>query len=110
MPFDGTPVTNLVIEALREGRARVERGWCQGVWSTPSGDRVCAAVALHGHLQVVIDDAIGILATVIGITPPTVYKVVLWNDAPERTQSDVIALYDRAIELAVAEEMDGRSR
>lgn len=32
------------------------------------------------------------------------FSVWRWNDAPERTLADVLALYDRAIELALKEE------
>jgi len=67
MPFDATPITNPVIEALRAGRARVERGWCQRMGS--HGNRVCAAVALHGRAQAAIDEAIEHLGRALGIVP-----------------------------------------
>ena len=32
--------------------------------------------------------------------PDSISEVVLWNDAPERTHAEVLAAFDRAIELA----------
>lgn len=109
MPFDNSPVTSPVIEALREGRARVERGWCQAVLHAPGGAS-CALGALckpapgqdtmeptraHGW------GAIACLEAALGVQYS--FDVAGWNDSPERTQADVLALYDRAIELAVEE-------
>ena len=74
-------------------------------------------MALHGRPQAQIDAGINLLAAAAGICPadalsfankPTGYRLVLWNDSPDRTQADVLNLYDKAIELAVAEEMEGR--
>lgn len=107
MPFDSLPVTSPVIEALREGRARVERGWCQHTSMNAAG-AVCALGALgdqYGNLRV--PDAGDMLCATAGAQ--CYADIGNWNDAPERTQADVIALYDKAIDLAVAEEMERRN-
>lgn len=109
MPFDNSPVTNPVIEALRAGRARVERGWCQGVLYHEGA--VCALggisratdPALMKYDTASFQAADLLTRALDGSAGDGVWTVSVWNDAPERTQSDVLALYDRAIELAVEE-------
>jgi len=97
-----------VIDALVRARGLVERGWCQGLHATDSdgrpvfwrdhrAERYCAIGAIYTtpdprvrmRCVVHLRKAIGGEGDVSG-----------WNDAPERTQADVLALYDRAIALA----------
>lgn len=108
MPFDSAPITSLVIEALREGRARVERGWCQEILA--EGNTVCAlggvSLALRSRGRPCrYYQATRFLCMALGVKYET--DVMSWNDAPERTQADVLALYDKAIELAVEEALRG---
>jgi hypothetical protein len=97
---------------LREARALIERGWCQFQlahdaegrerWEyigTREDDRFvpvswCAAGALK-------DAGAGALA--VRAFREVVGTPISWNDAPERTQTDVLAAFDRAIELAEQE-------
>lgn len=113
MPFDSTPITNPVIERLRLGRARVAEAWCQKYFSS-DGHAVCAAggitrtIAPARVTQLAIvdpeyDNALGFLAAALGVP---VYRIAAWNDAPERTQADVLALYDKAIDLAIADALE----
>lgn len=102
MPLDSFPITSPVIEALREGRARVERGWCQHVGSI--GDRFCAMVALRRPCVAIVNAAAAYLCKAGGFQ--TNHEVVQWNDARWRTPADVLALYDKAIELAVEEALN----
>lgn len=104
MPFDSLPVTNPAIEALREGRARIERGWCQHHLNDPATGAVCVIGAIH-----LLRSANNIKSAALGFichARDGAAHIVEWNDTPSRTQADVIALYDRAIELAVAEELE----
>src|ERR1700694_2298487 len=100
MPFDSAPITSPVIDRLRWGRARVERGWCQGSYS--DGDRVCALGGVRGDDQYDNSPAAQYLKKALGGTT----AVCSWNDAFNRTQADVLALYDKAIELAVADALN----
>jgi len=108
----------LALEILREARARVARGWCQGTsgedgdgnaiepWS-PAAQRwsaVGALVAVWDDLRKASSDRedaiaafqeanLSLLAVVGG-------RLRAWNDMPSRSRNDVITAFDRAIELA----------
>lgn len=80
----------------------MERGWCQRIAEDRDGS-VCALGGVSGapgqfrmavfeHLRVAGDFRL-------------FSDLTIWNDAFDRTQADVIALYDRAIAIAVAEEL-----
>ncbi len=107
MPLDGTQVTNPVIEMLREGRAKIERGWCQRISLSPTG-AVCALGALSepsGFIK--ITAATEALRAAAGAGHLS--EISRWNDSPERTQADVLALYDRAIAMVIAKEMENKA-
>lgn len=99
MPFDSLPVTNLAIDGLREGRARIERGWCQGQAHDPYANAYC----LIGSISRPRSEVVQYLIRAAGIRA---WSLVMWNDTPGRTQAEVLALYDRATELALAEELE----
>jgi hypothetical protein len=98
-----------VADKLREARALIERGWTQGANARDEmGDR----------LFVDTDEAVCfcMMGAIIAAVPPDQLLaaehllkravndegVEYWNDAPERTQSEVLAAFDKAIELAEA--------
>jgi hypothetical protein len=103
-----------VAEKLRAARALIERGWTQGapartkggvpVWGGESSavcwcvvSAMCRATpdGQTALLSVPLRKTIGLSDNGGGLTE--------WNDAPERTQAEVLAAFDRAIELAEAQ-------
>lgn len=112
MPFDSLPITSPVIEKLRLGRALIEaRGLCRGIPKDPNGP-LCAIWGITKSSYVngdgTMDQAINYLAKAI---PDNRLAIATWNDLPDTTKDDVIAAYDRAIDLAVADrllEINGR--
>lgn len=102
MPFDGLPITSPVIETLRLGRALIiERGLARGAVEDPDG-RVCTVGGITRQNRARINQALDYLAKAI---PADLFAIGAWNDAPDRTQADVIAAYDRAIDAAVADRL-----
>jgi hypothetical protein len=91
-----------VAEKLREARALIERGWCQG--HTRSNGSFCAWGALReaAFLSPVYWNA---TETFQRAVPPTQrIGIADWNDAPERTQAEVLAAFGKAIELAESDQ------
>lgn len=98
-------------KVLRQAAELVGRGWCQQASATdvqgfpvmvtdPRAVRWCAdgailATGASGH-------AWSVLMRVLGSR----YTVTEWNDAPERTQQEVIAALLRAAEIADQETRD----
>ncbi len=106
MPLDSTtfaPTT--LVEDLRAAREYIAtHGWCQKV--SREGGRVCAVggiFAVLGGLMCTDDvhsvrrcAAFDVLQETLarsGVPGPLSF----WNDAPERTAEDVLALYDATI-------------
>jgi hypothetical protein len=101
-----------VATKLREARALIERGWTQEAFARGKSGRVvvpngraavcfCAVGAIKRYDHWCYDLVAKPLATAIGVKGVT--GIYDWNDAPERTQADVLAAFDRAIELAEQE-------
>lgn len=104
-----------VVENLRKVRAKLEQGWTQGWFARDvNGDITwpraenATCWCVYGACSVVTDafahennvrDAIE--RALLGMTGSRL--VDCWNDAPGRTQAEVLALVDRAIELASKE-------
>jgi hypothetical protein len=104
-----------VAEKLREARALIAKGWTQDAEARnaagadiqdvdPAFEDVepvcwCAAGAIFWATG--IDEystAADVLVAAIG--ERTRHFIPQWNDAPERTQAEVLQAFDRAIELA----------
>lgn len=86
---------NAVADKLREARKLIERGWCQG--EAQIGHQFCILGAcgwasgdsdLYFDMREPLQKATGCEA------------LSRWNDAPERTQAEVLAAFDKAIQLA----------
>ena len=73
-------------------RERVARGWCQGALFSAGG---AASACLLGSLIETVGAQCN--AEVIRLEALIGGGVVPWNDAPERTQQDVLDLLDVAI-------------
>jgi hypothetical protein len=91
-------------DALREAKGVLAGGWCQGDYSDGNGNH-CAAGAVNAvlfpegrawssgdlhvarHLEAFFDHLLG----------DGFGSLSRWNDAPGRTQAEVIALFDKAL-------------
>jgi hypothetical protein len=99
-------VTNARLrEILTAARARIARGWCQlaaardadGFIVPPaSSDAVswCPSGALNAEAQDDDEWRSAAVSLLRFVDPQTFAR---WNDAPDRQQSDVLALFDRAL-------------
>ena len=101
MPFDALPITNPAIKRLRFGRERVVRGWCQGEYQ--KNGNFCALGGIRGDGVHDNSEPDRYLTKAGGFSSHL--WLIEWNDAPTRTKQDVLTLYDRAIELAIADEL-----
>lgn len=92
-----------VERCLRIARWRVAVGWCQGAYvleynGTPS---FCAAGACgENDDDAVPSHLLSTKAMLREVTGCQRQGLAEWNDAPERTQAEVVAAFDKAIELA----------
>lgn len=95
-------------EILTEARdLLITKGWWQGglattdgVTSTQIGDPNAIAFCAYGAVCEIdeSDEAVGSLFR--ALEEITSSAIGPWNDAPDRTFAEVLALFDRAIELA----------
>lgn len=101
MPFDSeiAPKSKDLI-VLERARERIARGWCQGKAEGPDGS-VCIIGALHhafyGGIGPLTPEAaypLRVAVEQMGLDPET---VSIWNDAPGRTQAEVLARFDTAV-------------
>jgi hypothetical protein len=94
-----TSIPNQARAVLLKAAAIVERGWCQGAAVDIDGSRCLVGafcLASDGAALDVSCAASRALERVIG----TVY-CSQWNDAPERTQAEVVAALRHAADLAL---------
>lgn len=94
-----------IVEVLIGARAKIAQGWCKGVSMRDAAGHeatektatcwcsiaACCVVAGNGY-AVVGDAAVRILAQLV---PAELLSI--WQDAPDRTQAEVLALFDQAI-------------
>jgi hypothetical protein len=103
-----------IADKLREARALIERGWTQGEYAR----RKDGAPASILSRELFCYCAAGAVAAGAGYKYPSSIvpgmrelslavggdgdesDILNWNDAPERTQAEVLAAFDKAIELA----------
>jgi hypothetical protein len=108
-----------VKQVLIEARGLVEKGWCQGTFArTASGEEAHSiSPDAHSHCALgavravtlpafpFIEARVAAREALASFLPPAEDQdaqdqIVVFNDAPERTQADVLALFDRAIAAA----------
>jgi hypothetical protein len=100
MPFDvsGYETHSLVTDMLRGGRRKVEAGWCQ------ERMRRAGSVCMIGALSVTDYDSFvqaeELFLQAIRLLGYTFTSVPSFNDEPGRTQREVLAVFNRAIELS----------
>ncbi len=102
MPFDQVNFTMPAVETdellntLLKGRARIVGGWCKGAYNA-GGDAYCMHGAVAGDERL-YERARDFLAEHL---PSSVERFCLpcmrFNDAPDTTKEDVVAVFDRAI-------------
>jgi hypothetical protein len=97
----------IVVEKLLEGRARIEKGWCRGLYFTKyyneDHSSFCALGALGMGWEVPPETrplGLDYLQEALGDKG---LSVTDYNDSLKTTKADILALYDRAIELALEE-------
>jgi hypothetical protein len=98
-----------VADKLREARKLIERGWCRNIQAM---DKLGRDVDPHDP-EAVCWCVYGALGAVDAINDDNVLRplkravgspqLANWNDASERTQAEVLAAFDKAIELAEAQ-------
>jgi len=93
---------NPTVEVLTRARALVARGWVQYTGHSIRG--VCAAYAIMAVAQdAMLDYANPVLVFLTAMRQETKTHwpdIPGWNDMPGRTQAEVLAMFDKAIELA----------
>ncbi len=103
MPFDATPATSPVIERLRAGRDLIdERGLARGKIEDDQG-RLCIVGGITRQSRIDEEDMTLALAYLAKAIPADLLAIAAWSDSAGRTKADVIAIYDRAIDLAIAD-------
>lgn len=113
MPFDGKLlVQDEVLALLEDGLAKVRGGWCQNTPYTltakhrPQSFCTLSAIgAFEWGISVYTEPASDLLVNAAGVASDN--KLIWWNDDPDRTQADVIALYEKAILVRQEELLNG---
>jgi hypothetical protein len=109
------------VEVLKAARARIMQRWCNKAGADDQGG-VCAQIAItrsadwthNDFLRGKADKTLDYLHRAINegqSQPLRLHRrgdydmsIIEWNDAPGRTQAEVVAAFDRAIELARADD------
>jgi hypothetical protein len=97
------------LDLLTQARALIETGWCRGSSArdakglvTPFGGEkavsFCASGALV-HLSYCMTKAFRDASAALHKAVGAFGSLAYWNDAPERTKEEVLAAYDRAIQM-----------
>ena len=90
-----------VLGTLRAGRERIARGWCQGRYATDAHGGYASTGAANAEAWC-ISGAVRFCASgvvVVHALRKTLgsRQLAVWNDHPDRTQADVLDLFDRTI-------------
>lgn len=85
---------------LQRARDRIAAGWCQDRLQYEGavcimGGINCANTGSHGYLEGPILPYIEKWASLLGFDG---FEVIEWNNAPERTQAEVLDRFDTAID------------
>lgn len=96
------------ITVLREARDLVAAGWTQGFGARygEHGTSWCITGAVYAACQIISADwqqrqrAFDLLSRQLNLP---YWGLVAWNDAPERTQAEVLAAIDKTIDAAGTE-------
>jgi hypothetical protein len=102
--------TDPVLERLRLGRDRIANGWCKGIVFRDGSYCARGAVFPDAANDPALTDQVAVAceAALLAAVPPSyvphsvwvemvAYRHVGFNNHPDTTQADVVALFDRAI-------------
>ena len=104
---------------LKNARDLVTKGWCQDAFEVEGRDRVTrydvlgaldkASEGYRHHVYASARFAVNeaILDGEFDGEPVRDDVIVDWNDAPGRTQEEVVAMFNRAIEYVIKAEKEG---
>lgn len=99
MPFDGTQL-NRTVQLLLSAKSRLEKdGWCQCELHADSGAH-CLWGSFEFKDREEMIEINHILEHTIRLKSGFRFDVPQWNDASNRTKEEVLALLDKAVELA----------
>lgn len=91
-------------DILRGARALIATGWTQGAWARDRDDKVvhprdgdACCWCLDGAIVAVSDVPLGESGLAFEALANIQPLPMIWNDQPGRRQSEVLALFDRAI-------------
>jgi hypothetical protein len=86
-----------VLDVLIAARAEVEKGWAKGAYEYPGG--VCIYGALYRTAGLGFEgiQRMATLGPLFAQLPDGFTNLVFFNDDPDTTKADVLALFDRAI-------------
>lgn len=100
------------VELLKAARAKIEQGWCQGTMAKEQRGRMRGPKESYSCSWCVLG-ALAAASTLEELNPYRTARTLMeavvapslsaWNDAPGRTQAEVLAAFDKAIELAEGE-------
>src|SRR4051812_5683885 len=82
------------LEVLMKARAEVEKGWCKFALEDRNGN--CCALGALVRTGEEWPRGARVLGELLDPTP-SCGSIATFNNAPETTKADVVALYDRAI-------------
>jgi hypothetical protein len=95
------------VEILRAAREQiVTKGWWRGDFDIAQPGSSCIANACMDASGEPIGEDRRLLARLLGDKDEAIETIFAWNDAPERTLDDVLALFDRGIAAAEALEQE----
>lgn len=107
-----------ILQCLRVGRERVSRGWTQDApartadrHAVDPSDPGATCWCVWGAIQYSHESASVLLRTInarLDSNCSPVVSLMSWNDHPERTQLDVVVLFDEAIARLVFDEACAR--
>lgn len=97
-------VSGVVALLMAARETLVVHGWTQGAYR--KGNAFCAVGALafndYSASGDTVEKAKGILAKTLMVREGWALSVSSWNDTPERTKEEVLALFDEAIAAELA--------
>lgn len=94
-----TDTDTYTTQSLRDGKSRItELTWAKGPTESWDQGQVCALTALPNNV------AFDVVLTLQKALPKPFSMVQTYNDDPNTTLQDIHDLFDRAIEIATAEE------
>lgn len=106
---------NTTVKFLTKARAVIERGWCQGCFARDaqgqpieSTDPLAETFCIRGAMRAVAPNDYDVRArahrhledVIIALTDGDCDSIASYNDDPDRTHAEILAVFDAAIALA----------